>query len=115
MRTLRIPLRVVFYKEDGDWIAHCLEFDLCGDGPTQAVALDTLATAIGIQIRQSAKHNNPHNLFSPADGEMFEKFAAGTHVAIGELNLSAEGVVIESTEAREYSEDQPTNELVPVT
>ena len=29
--NLRVPLRVVFYKEDGDWIAHCLEFDLLGD------------------------------------------------------------------------------------
>ena len=34
-RNLRVPLRVVFYREDEVWIAHCLEFDLAGDGMTR--------------------------------------------------------------------------------
>ncbi len=24
MNALRVPLRVVFYEEDGEWVAHCL-------------------------------------------------------------------------------------------
>jgi len=40
--TLRVPLRVLFYKDDGDWIAHCLEFDLLGDGAASGEALGRL-------------------------------------------------------------------------
>ena len=38
-RKLRMPLRVVFYREEEVWIAHCLEFDLAGDGATREEAL----------------------------------------------------------------------------
>ena len=38
-KALRVPVRVVFYREDGEWVAHCLEFDLIGDGTTKQEAL----------------------------------------------------------------------------
>ncbi|HEV2971525.1 MAG TPA: hypothetical protein VGY55_16230 [Pirellulales bacterium] len=62
MKTLSIPLRVVLYRDDGDWIAHCLEIDVCGDGPSKEQALALMTTAIQIQIEQSLKHRNPQNL-----------------------------------------------------
>ena len=68
-------MRTVFYKEGGAWIAHCLEFDLIGDGPTKRKALKSLSQAIAIQLEESVKHNNPANLFTPADGEFFRRFA----------------------------------------
>ena len=71
MKPLRISLRVVFYKEEGRWIAHCLEFNLIGHGKTKRGALKMLSQAITIQFTQSVKHNNPKNLFSPADGKFF--------------------------------------------
>jgi hypothetical protein len=110
MKPLRVPLRVVFYSEDGEWIAHCLEFDLLGSGATKRLALECLADAIRLQVDESIRHDNPRNLFSPAGGEFFEMFAAGQEVAEGELrieaaSLSQSPVLIESTEVREYGGD----------
>ena len=105
MKTLRIPLRVVFYKDEDQWIAHCLEFDLCGDEDTKEVAVRSLTTAIQIQVEDSLAHNNPKNLFTPADGEVFEKFFAGKDTVSGELKLTFDGLDFQGTEYREYSED----------
>ncbi len=114
MKAFSLPLRVVCYREDGDWVAHCLEFDLCGHGSSKKQAAEMLETAIQIQVEQSLAHDNPRNLFNPADGEFFQRFAAGTHVAEGEFafNLKHFGLVIEAVEAREYSDEAADPELV---
>src|SRR5271157_2796597 len=84
----RVPLRVVFYREGESWIAHCLEFDLVGDGPTQEQALDLLSDAIALQTQASIEYKNLANLFSPADGEFFRKYAEGVNVVDGVLEVS---------------------------
>jgi predicted RNase H-like HicB family nuclease len=106
--SLRIPLRVVFYKEGGDWVAHCLEFDVIGDGPTKSKALNALTKAIRIQVAYSFEHQNIDNLFSPAEGKYFRMFAAGKkvpskNIAIGALKIP---LVVDRTEAREYVEEE---------
>ena len=103
MKAMRIPLRVVFYRSEGAWIAHCLEFDLCGDGATQEAAIAMLNESIRIQVTQSLQYDNPRNLFSPADGEVFQKFAEGKDVVMGELHLEIKPVSIEA-QYREYEE-----------
>jgi hypothetical protein len=111
-RTLRVPLRVVFYKEDGDWIAHCLEFDLLGDGPTKNDALEGLARAITIQASESLESQNFANLFSPADGEYFRRYFRGRNTAKGLLKVTVERLrssaptMIERVDAREYDENE---------
>ncbi len=45
-----IPLRVVIYQEDGEWIAHLLEMDLVGSGDTPEEAEAELAEAFAAQI-----------------------------------------------------------------
>jgi hypothetical protein len=105
MKPLHILLRVVFYKEEGSWIAHCLEFDLLGCGPTKKKALELLCDAIHEQIEASVKYNNLRNLFSPADGKYFAMYAAGKDVAEGTLEIGPVGqVTIEGVTTREYSE-----------
>jgi len=77
-------------------------------------AMESLSKAIQIQVEATSRHQNLKNLFSPADGEFFEKFAAGRElVGIGELRVTVEPtpVVIERTEARQYLDD-PANDLV---
>lgn len=107
MHDLRIPLRVVFYREDGDWVAHCLEFDLCGDGPTKEQAAESLIESIRLQIEYTLEHKNPKNLFSPAPSEIQEKFFAGKNTAVGELKLQFERdhIFVETSEYRVYSDD----------
>lgn len=112
-QTLRLPLRIVFYQEDGGWIAHCLEFDLMGDGPTQQDAMKELAEAIFLQIEASVEHNNAANLFNPAEGKFFEMFAAGKDVTRAEIVLTEfrrprlDGIEIERCEYREYVGNLP--------
>src|SRR4051812_11318382 len=106
MKSLGIPLRVVLYKSGLDWVAHCLEFDICGDGPTKKHALANMVVALQIQVEQSINHGNPSNLFTPAHGKLFKMFAAGKQVEIGKLPFRIKGVKIEDTVVREYSDEQ---------
>ncbi|MDR3633630.1 MAG: hypothetical protein P4L84_07320 [Isosphaeraceae bacterium] len=102
--VFRIPLRVVFYQEGSDWVAHCLEFDLMGDGPDKAIALERLYQAIGLQVEATYRHKNEANLFSPADGRIFAMFAAGKDVGIGKIEITASPIVVEGVSTREYSD-----------
>jgi predicted RNase H-like HicB family nuclease len=106
-KTMRILPRVVFYKEDGDWVAHCLEFDLVGHGATQDEALALLGKAIEIQIEQSIKFNNPANLFRPAESKYFRMYFAGDDVLSAKLqvHLDDDAIQLENAQAREYCDD----------
>ncbi|MEO0531163.1 MAG: hypothetical protein AAF266_11410 [Planctomycetota bacterium] len=105
----RIPLRIVFYEESGSWIAHCLEFDLVGDGSEPTAALEVLMAAIETQLAWSLENNDPSLLFSPAPRECEVMFAAGTDVAEGELQIGLEAAspspdyVIEPPRVRLYT------------
>lgn len=110
-KTFRVPLRVIFYKESGSWIAHCLEFDLIGDGESKGNALERLGEAIALQVEASVDHGNYANLFTPADGNFFEMYAAGRDVISGTLEITAivermksTSNVIEGVETREYED-----------
>lgn len=103
--TLRIPLRIVFYIEDGEWVAHCLEFDLVGTGDTRKEAIDLLGEAIFLQVQATIEHDNPANLFTPASGEVLRRFAAGKDVATAALELKpihTDQFEIAYAECREY-------------
>src|SRR6266849_3907736 len=108
----RIPLRAVFYKEGGNWIVHCLEFDLAGHGTTRKAAMKMLVQAIGLQLDASLKFRNSRNLFTPADGKLFAMFAAGRDIAKGELKveltpLMEDDLEIEGIQIREFSGSDP--------
>lgn len=107
MGGYRVPLRAVFYRESGRWVAHCLELDLLGDGDSTEDALSSLTDAIQLQVEATIEHKNFDNLFSPAEGKYFQMFAAGKDVAVGELNFvfSTPAVAIDGLEAREYDDE----------
>jgi predicted RNase H-like HicB family nuclease len=86
-RDFRLELRAVFYREDGYWIAHCLEMDVMGHGKTKRVAFERMNYAITEQVGRSILNNNPENIFQPADGRFFEMFAAGKDVMRGTCTL----------------------------
>jgi hypothetical protein len=108
MKQLRMPLRIVFYREGKNWIAHCLELDLVGHGQTKDEANHLLANAIGTQIEAGIKYGSLDNLFSPADKEYFAMFAAGKDVTIGTLELRQhiDPVAIGEVEAREQADSE---------
>ncbi len=84
----RIPLRIVFYQQDETWVAHCLEFDLMGDGPRREDALTSLNDAIATQLSWSLEQNDIKRLFSPAPEEILEMFATGEDISAGEIAVS---------------------------
>ena len=93
LETLRVPLRIVFYKDDDTTVvAHCLEFDLIGHGDTHEQAIESLCNAINIQVEETLETGNVENLFNPAPGEYFRMFAAGQSSqrvgkAVGEVKI----------------------------
>ncbi len=114
MNTYRIPLRVVFYKEDERWVAHCLEFDLCGDGESKAEALESLSEAIAIQVQETVESKNFRNLVSPAPSDVQAKFFAGKHTALGEMQMRIQPIAQVEFEGQEYREYSDDNGLVEV-
>jgi len=109
MRTFRIPLRAVFYRENDVWFAHSLDMDLIGEGANKEEALQQLSEAICLQIGFSIENHNMRNIFQPADAKFHEMFAAGRDIAVGELqgkielpNVQKTGVEVTGLEAREY-------------
>jgi predicted RNase H-like HicB family nuclease len=112
MQTIRISLRIVFYYEQDRWIAHCLEFDLMGDGDTQPEALESLSEAISLQVDASLVLGNPENLFTPAEGKFFCMFAQGKNAAAGELKIKLDGVEIESEDMREFAEEHDDSRVI---
>jgi hypothetical protein len=109
-KTFHISLRIVFYKQGRSWIAHCLEFDLCGDGATKKSALSSLSKSIGLELKHSLVHNNWANLFTPAPSEVQAMFFSGKATAQGEMRLKVEPtdeVIFEEQVYREYSGDLP--------
>jgi len=88
----RMSLRIVFYKEDGEWVARCLEFNLVGTGKTKLQAAKRLAEAIDCQMHATIRHRNPENLFHPADGKYFSMFAAGKDIAVAAFQLKLEKI-----------------------
>jgi hypothetical protein len=106
MAPLLISLRVVCYRDGERWFAHCLEFDLIGDGLSPAEAVAQLAVAIRLQIEFSIEHDNIQNLFSPADGDLFLRFAAGkkSRIANRALLMRLESIAIRTAEIHVFEE-----------
>ena len=104
-KMLRMPIRAVFYRENNQWFAHCLEMDLIGEGDTKEEALAQLDGAIRMQVDASLEFKNIRNLIQPADAKYFAMFFAGKDCAIGQLNLldiREKNLEIKEIEAREY-------------
>ena len=100
MRKLRIPLRVVFYQDEGDWIAHCLEFDLLGDGPTKEEAARQLEKAIATQFECFLENRDINNLFCPAPAEIQRMFAEADDEPNVMLKIEPIGNTVEFDEIR---------------
>jgi hypothetical protein len=102
MNSIHLHPRVVFYRQGSSWIAHCLEFDLAGEGSTREEALERLNEALVVKVEVLSVGNRPADLFKPADREYFAMYDAGDEVAVGALRLASHRLVIDQTRAREY-------------
>ncbi len=103
MRQLNVPLQVICYLDDGIWVAHALEFDLIGTGSTPAESLSQMADALDAQVRATVESGSWANLFKPADGQYFARFAAGQPVQPGVgLAVQIGPVTVSDVTVRQY-------------
>jgi len=72
---IRLDLRVLMYREDVFWIAHCLETDLVGEGETVAQAMDTLIDISNVQIQAALDEGDLASIFSPAPADVWRMYA----------------------------------------
>jgi len=70
-----MTLRVLGYRENGEWAAHCLETDLVGRGKNFSAALDDLVELTEMQVSFATCKNQPNLLDHPAPSEIFEAYA----------------------------------------
>ncbi len=67
-----IPLRILIYQEDGEWLAHLLEMDLVGSGDNADEAMAELKDAFEAQITFCLQNNvDP---FRPAPQKYFRQW-----------------------------------------
>ncbi len=61
------PLSVLGYREDGEWVALCLEMDLRGYGKTLDEARDELDELATLQLRFARFKGQPELVWKPAE------------------------------------------------
>jgi hypothetical protein len=72
---IRLDFRVLIYKEDDFWIAHCLETDLVAEGATMSQALDNLVDISNVQIEAAMDEGDLASLFTPAPADIWRMYA----------------------------------------
>jgi hypothetical protein len=71
-----LGVRVLIYKEEGEFCAHALELDLLGYGKTENEAVSELSQAIGSQISFARFKNDDSLLSFPAAKEFYNRWEA---------------------------------------
>jgi hypothetical protein len=74
---LRIDLRVILYREDGKWLAHCLELDIVAEGATPQEAIEDIVDLCNLQVRTALEDGDLQSVFRPAPPEIWKMFFMG--------------------------------------
>lgn len=69
----RFDLRVVIYKEEDDYVAHCLEMDILGTGETPEVAVEEMKKLVEAQIFYCIDKHIEDTLINPAPQEYWRR------------------------------------------
>jgi predicted RNase H-like HicB family nuclease len=72
---IRLDFRVLIYRENDFWIAHCLETDLVAEGETVAQAIDSLIDISNVQIQAALEEGDLASIFSPAPADVWRMYA----------------------------------------
>ena len=67
-------LDVLLYRENGEWLAHCLQLDLVEAGVTPEEAEENLAGVIQHDIQWAIEDDDMEHLFHPAPPEYWKMF-----------------------------------------
>jgi predicted RNase H-like HicB family nuclease len=81
-------LDVLLYREDGQWLAHCLQLDLVEAGATPEQAEEALAGVIQHHIQWALEDDDMGHLFHPAPPETWKRFFAAEPTGFREIRLT---------------------------
>lgn len=77
-RPCEIRVDVVFWRERGEFIGHCLQFDIVSVGGTLRDAVDRMQRLILAHVSYVDAHDNWECLYRPAPDDVWQRFAAAT-------------------------------------
>lgn len=67
MKTQTDTIRVIVFKEDGQWVAQCLEFDISAQADDLDTLSERLVVTLKAEIRESLeRHGKPFAGIDPA-------------------------------------------------
>ena len=70
-----IKLNVLIYKEDDEWIAHCLQMDLVAGNKNRDLVQDDIVDLIKAHVIYAIENDNIEHIFKSAPAEEWEKLA----------------------------------------
>lgn len=85
-----LRLSVLLCKEDGNWLAHCLELDLVEAGATLEAARDALIDVIRAHVLYAFENDNLAHLFHSAPAEAWRSFFAAKRLDSIDIDLSVD-------------------------
>lgn len=75
-------MRVLLLKEDGLWVAQCLEYDIAAQGPTVEAAKEAFVVAFAAQIVVALHHGEePLATFGRAPQHYWDRFSKAQRLA----------------------------------
>ena len=77
-----LAIRVLVWKEDGQFVAHALELDLVACGDTAREALDELHQTIIAQLSFAAQMEKPEMVNHPAPKTFFDRWDEANRLAL---------------------------------
>lgn len=69
-----ITFNVILEKEDGEWVAHCLELDIVATSANKRTVLVDMVRLIAAQVGYAFANDNLDNLYHPAPQEVWKRF-----------------------------------------
>lgn len=84
-------VNVLLYREEGQWVAHCLQLDLVEAGATPEEAEEALIGVIQHHIQWALEDDDLEHLFHYAPPEVWKKFFAADPERFREIPLKAPG------------------------
>ncbi len=70
----KFQLSVLIKKEDNDFVAHCLDFDIVTVAPALNKAKADIVSLIRAHIEYALSNDNRDHLFCPAPSDVWEEF-----------------------------------------
>jgi len=80
-------LDVLLYRDEQQWVAHCLQLDLVEYGHTRKAAQAAILDVIRAHIEYAIEHDNMEYLFHPAPSDVWKLFLKSQRIGRKTMRL----------------------------